>query len=65
MTSIPRDKLEKVIERHLSLEAALSTGGLDQAAFVSSSKEYAELTPVVGAIRRLTEAEAEARPPGR
>ena len=59
MTSIPREKLEKVIERHLSLEAALSTGGLDQTAFVASSKEYAELTPVVGAIRRLTDAETE------
>ncbi len=59
MTSIPRAKLEKVIERHMSLEAALSTGGLDQAKFVASSKEYAELTPVVGAIRKLTDAEGE------
>ncbi len=59
MTNIPRDKLEKVIERHMSLEAALSTGGLDQAKFVASSKEYAELTPVVGAIRKFTDAEKE------
>jgi peptide chain release factor 1 len=59
MTSIPREKLEKVIERHLSLESALSTGGLDQASFVASSKEYAELTPVVGAIRKLGDAEKE------
>ncbi|MEZ5926340.1 MAG: peptide chain release factor 1 [Hyphomicrobiaceae bacterium] len=59
MTSIPREKLEKVIERHLALEAALSSGSLNQASFASSSKEYAELTPVVAAIRRLNEAEKE------
>jgi peptide chain release factor 1 len=59
MTTIPREKLEKIIERHLALEAALSTAGLDQASFVASSKEYAELTPVVGAIRRLGDAERE------
>jgi peptide chain release factor 1 len=59
MTSIPREKLEKVIERHLALEAALSAGDLNQTNFVAFSKEYSELAPVVGAIRRLTQAENE------
>jgi peptide chain release factor 1 len=58
MTSIPRQKLDRLIERWQTIQDALSAGP-DQETFVKLSKEFAELDPVVAIIRRLLDAERE------
>ena len=58
MSSFPRQKLDKLVERWESVQAEMNQGS-GQAAFVRLSKEFAELDPVVGAIRELQRAEAE------
>jgi len=59
MPTVPPEKLDRLVERWHAVQAELSSG-LGQAAFVKLSKEFAELGPVVGAIGRLRQAEAEA-----
>ncbi|TNE57036.1 MAG: peptide chain release factor 1 [Alphaproteobacteria bacterium] len=49
---IPQQKLDRLIDRYEAIQAEMSTD-LDPDAFVKLSKEYAELTPVVEAVRRL------------
>ena len=52
-------KLDQVVARHEELQDALGTGKLDSGKFTQFSKEYAELTPLVEAIRALRAAEKE------
>ena len=53
-------KLDKVVKRHEELAMALAAEGKrDAQEFVRLSKEYAELTPTVEAIRDLRKAQAE------
>ena len=52
-------KLEKMIERKNALESLLSQGTLSSEEFVKSSKELAELTPVVEVAEDLLKAEKE------
>jgi peptide chain release factor 1 len=52
-------KLEKMIERKNMLESLLSQGTLSSEEFVKSSKELAELTPVVEVAEDLLKAEKE------
>jgi peptide chain release factor 1 len=59
MTAIPRQKLDKLVERWEQVQAEMNQGA-GQAAFARLSKEFAELDPVVGAIRELQRIEAEA-----
>ncbi len=59
MSSIPKQKLEKLIERWESIQAELNAGA-GQAVFAKLSKEFADLNPVVEAIRRLQLARNEA-----
>jgi peptide chain release factor 1 len=59
MSSIPEDKLEKMVERWQSVQEDLNRGGLSQQAFARLSKEFAELSPVVSAIEALRKAEQE------
>jgi peptide chain release factor 1 len=56
MSNVPREKLEKLIERWRSLQAALAVGA-DQETYVRLSREFAELDPVVAIIRQLRDAE--------
>ena len=57
---IPYEKLNKVTERYRELEVAMSEqANLAPDQFVHLSKEYADLTPVVEAVRGLTELESE------
>jgi peptide chain release factor 1 len=54
------DKLDRLIARHEEIGAAMSgDGGADSNTFIRLSKEYAELTPIVGAIHDLRKVEAE------
>ena len=52
-------KLEKMIERKRSLEDLLSQGSLSSEEFVKSSKELAELTPVVEVAEELIKVQTE------
>jgi peptide chain release factor 1 len=53
-------KLDKVVKRHEELAAALAAEGKrDPQEFVRMSKEYAELSPTVDAIRELRKAQSE------
>lgn len=58
MTTVPHQKLDRLVERWQTVQDALAAGP-DQESFVKLSKEFAELDPVVGIIRRLREAESE------
>lgn len=58
MTSIPRQKLDRLVERWEAVQAELNRGA-EQAAFVRLSKEFAELDPVVTTINALRRAEKE------
>jgi len=46
-------KLDQVVRRHDELQAQLSGAGLDAQRFAQASKEYADLGPLVDAIREL------------
>jgi peptide chain release factor 1 len=58
MSSIPQQKLDRLVERWHVLQAALNAGP-SAADFAKFSKEFAELDPVVAAINALRDAEAE------
>jgi peptide chain release factor 1 len=58
MTTIPTQKLDKLVERWQTVQDTLSAGP-DQETFVKLSKEFAELDPVVAIIRQLRDAERE------
>jgi len=60
MTSMPQEKLDRLVERWEAVQAELNRGA-SQAAFVKLSKEFAELDPVVGTINALRRAERELR----
>ena len=60
MQTLPRDKLEKVLQRHDLITAELNSGA-DPSAIPRLSRELAELTPFAAAIRALDSSEAEAR----
>ena len=47
---LPEAKLDRVLERYATLQAQMAQGGLAPEAFVRLSKEYAELTPLIGGI---------------
>jgi peptide chain release factor 1 len=58
MTTIPAEKLDKLIQRWETIQSELSQG-VNQATRVQLSKEFAELNPVVATIQALRKAEAE------
>jgi peptide chain release factor 1 len=58
MTSIPAEKLDKLVQRWTSIQSDLSKS-MDQATYVQLTKEFAELNPLVAAIHALRKAEAE------
>ncbi len=59
MSALPADKLDRLVMRWDAVQSELNAG-VGQAAFAKLSKEFAELDPVVAAIRELRTAEAEA-----
>ncbi|WP_370155645.1 peptide chain release factor 1 [Ferrovibrio sp.] len=56
---LPEAKLDKVIERYEILQAQMASGGQGADAFVKLSKEYAEIEPLVDAIRAVRKLRAE------
>lgn len=59
MVTIPQEKLDKLVERWQTIQSEL-TEQPDQETFVSLSKEFAELDPVVTVIKELESARCEA-----
>ena len=53
MTSLPKDKLERLVERWHTIQAELNAGA-SQASYVKLTREFSELDPVVAAINNLT-----------
>jgi peptide chain release factor 1 len=58
MTSLPRDKLDRLFERWMAIQDELNHG-VSQAAYVKLTKEFAELSPAAAQIEALRKAEAE------
>lgn len=52
MTPLPEEKLEKLVERWEAIQAELNHG-TSPAVYAKLTKEFADIDPVVGAIRRL------------
>jgi peptide chain release factor 1 len=59
MTALPEEKLEKLLERWESIQAELNQGA-SPAVYAKLTKEFADIDPVVGAIRRLRASRDEA-----
>ena len=60
MSVIPKEKLAKLVERYETIQAELNQGA-PQATYVKLTKELAELTPLIQAVRQLEAAETEKR----
>ncbi len=58
MTTIPADKLDKLVSRWQTVQDALAAGA-DQESYVRLSREFAELDPIVATIAALRRAETE------
>ncbi len=58
MTSIPAEKLDRLVRRLDVIQSELNRG-VDQAQYVQFTKEFAELSPVVATINELRRATAE------
>lgn len=58
MSSLPAEKLDKLVGRCEIVQAMLNSG-VDQQQFVALSKEFAELNPIAETIRGLRQAQAE------
>ncbi|MEX2648345.1 MAG: peptide chain release factor 1 [Alphaproteobacteria bacterium] len=56
---IGADKLDRLVERHAALGAAMSRASTSSEEVVRLAKEYAELSPVVAAIQAMTRCRAE------
>ena len=58
MTSVPKEKLDRVVERWLAIQDELNHG-VSQAQFAKLNKEFSDLSPLVKKIQDLRKAEAE------
>jgi peptide chain release factor 1 len=58
MTSLPRDKLERLVERWATIQDELNSG-VSQAVYAKLTKEFSDLNPVVAKIQELKKAEGE------
>jgi peptide chain release factor 1 len=58
MTTLPRDKLDRLFERWLAIQDELNHG-VSQAAYVKLTKEFSDLSPVAAQIEALRKAEKE------
>jgi peptide chain release factor 1 len=58
MTTIPADKLDKLVSRWQTVQDVLAAGA-DQESYVRLSREFAELDPIVATIAALRRAETE------
>jgi peptide chain release factor 1 len=59
MSSIPAEKLDRLVDRWTAVQEELNRGAANQATFARLSKEFSDLNPVVSAIEALRRAESE------
>ncbi len=59
MSTIPAEKLDRLVGRWTAVQEELNRGGANQATFARLSKEFSDLNPVVSAIEALRRAEGE------
>ena len=59
MSTIPQEKLERIIQRFATVEHGMSAGALGGDAFVKLSKDYAELEPTARKALELRKAYGE------
>ena len=64
MTTIPADKLDKLVARWQAVQGTLATGA-DQESYVRFSREFAELDPIVATITAAEACDKRARGPAR
>lgn len=58
MSSVPQEKLEKLVQRWEVIQAELSHG-INQATYAKLNKEFSDLTPIVTAVQDLRRAQRE------
>ena len=58
MTTIPVEKLDKLVARWQAIQGELASGA-DAESYAQLSKEYSDLDPIVGTINALREAQSE------
>ena len=58
MPTLPQEKMDRMVARLAEIEARMAEGP-DAETYVALASEHSELTPVVSAIRELTDARAE------
>ncbi len=58
MTSIPKEKLDRLVARWETIQTQLASG-IDHETFVKLSKEFSELDPLVAAVKALQSAQHE------
>ncbi len=58
MTSVPKEKLDRVVERWTAIQDELNHG-VSQAVFAKLNKEFSDLSPLVAKIQELRKAEAD------
>jgi peptide chain release factor 1 len=59
MSAIPKEKLDKLVERWEAIQTELNQG-VNQATYAKLTKEFSDLSPLVAAIRELGDASKEA-----
>ncbi|MHA1518284.1 MAG: peptide chain release factor 1 [Alphaproteobacteria bacterium] len=58
MSTIPAEKLDKLVARWETVQGSLASGA-DQESYVQLSREFADLDPIVATIKALRDAQAE------
>ncbi|MGD9027922.1 MAG: peptide chain release factor 1, partial [Methyloceanibacter sp.] len=58
MTTIPAEKLDKLVARWEAIQGELASGA-DAESYAQLSKEYSDLDPIVGTINALRQAQTE------
>ena len=58
MTSVPKEKLDRVVERWMAIQDELNHG-VSQTVFAKLNKEFSDISPVVAKIQDLRKAEVE------
>jgi peptide chain release factor 1 len=58
MSSVPKEKLDQIVERWLAIQDELNHG-VSQAQFAKLNKEFSDLSPLVAKIQDLRKAEAD------
>jgi peptide chain release factor 1 len=59
MSTIPTEKLDKLVQRWETIQAELNQGGVNQATYAKLTKEFSDLNPVIETINTLRAAERE------